>query len=657
MRSAQPVRHRGLAQGIERFPQPSSSDGSSGLVRRLPWLLAFIGAATFANGLPGSFVYDDGYIGDWFYDERPVFALSLEANLALHGRSPLGFHVVNLLIHVLASLTLYGVLRRTYRLATGDPGTRGSLFAVTAALLWMVHPLQTESVSYIWQRCESLMGLFTLLTLYCLVRFAEPPRSRLWAVATLAAFLLAVGSKETGAVIPAILLVYDRTFLSGSFGQSLRLRPVLYLMLFGSWVAAFSVLIFGQLALGATIFEASGTDPLQYALTQLEVVPHYLLLAFWPSPLCIEYEWPVATRMVDVLPEALVVVALLTGTVWALVRRSWLGFAGAWFFLELAPTSSIVPLPQTVAEHRMYLPLAAVVVIAVVAGGRLLLSFATWPWTRTLGVIMATAALVALTVRRNLDYRSSEVLWASTVEASPTNPRAWHNLAVAMMHEERLEEAEASFRRAAALSPSFDDFNMLGVVLKKLGRTDEAEDAFRRATSFASSDHDAHINLGNLLVARGDIEGAHRLYVRALEIRPEAAVTHYYVGSTSLQLGRKDVACVHLLEALERKLDPRLREPAARQLSWILSTSRDPALRNGGEALRIAHELTTDIGCKSARCLEVLAAAHAEYGQFPEAVRIAGEALRLAAANGRPKLAQRIEAQLRGYREQRAWRE
>jgi hypothetical protein len=292
-----------------------------------------------------------------------------------------GYHLSNLTIHILAALVLFGVVRQTLvserlreqfgRAATG--------LSLTVALIWTVHPLQTESVTYIIQRTESLMGLFLLLTLYCAIRSFDSPRPRRWQVAAVLACALGMGSKEVMIGAPILVLLYDWIFVGSSFREIWRRRWALYAGLAATWVLLALLVATGQArqAVISASFAQLGSSA--YAKTQCGVILYYLRLSLWPHPLVVDYnDWPIAKTAMDFVPWAVVLGAMLCATLVALWRRSWLGFPGAWFLIILAPSSSLIPIiSEPAAERRMYLPLAAVVVLITVIGYKFLSSAVT----------------------------------------------------------------------------------------------------------------------------------------------------------------------------------------------------------------------------------------------------------------------------------------
>ena len=264
------------------------------------------------------------------------------------------------------------------------------------------------------------------------------------------------------ATAPIVVLLYDRTFLSGSFREAFRRRGALYLGLAATW-AVFGAIMLLYKGSGAAGFGISTVTPWRYALTQPGVILYYLRLSFWPQPLCLDYSWPFATTFRQVAPEAIALAALLAATAWAVVRRPALGFLGAWFFLILAPTSSVMPINDACFEHRMYLSLAAVVAGAVIAAYALIRRLARHigalgPFGDDRGVVLALAVAVALgcaTFRRNADYRTEVSIWEDTTRKRPDNPRAWCNLGEAYVNASRYDEAIRACDKALDLEPDY----------------------------------------------------------------------------------------------------------------------------------------------------------------------------------------------------------
>jgi Tfp pilus assembly protein PilF len=446
---------------------------------------------------------------------RPVLSLSLALSHALSGEAPWGYHLANLAIHVLAALALFGIVARTLAfLPERFPAARDRiLFAFAVALLWAVHPLQTESVTYASQRSESLMGLLYLLTLYAFIRGAQAPERGAWLLLSVAACALGMATKEVMATAPLIVLAYDRTFVAGSLRGALRQRRGFYAGLASTWLVL--ALLSAGLR-GRGVGYGLGYTWWGYALAECWAVGHYLILALWPYPLVLDYGTGIVGGLRDALPWACLLAVLLGLTALAFARKSALGFCGAWFFLILAPASSVVPVAfQPMAEHRMYLPLAAVVTAGVAAA---------WAWLGARSLALVSAAALALGLgayARNRDYGSETSIWADTVLRRPGNPRARLALGEALSREARHAEAAAQFAEAVRLDPGdFEARGSLGLELFRMGRVDEALAEYRLIAPPTPDSAPLHCDIGMALERSGRSAEAIGQYREAIRLDP-----------------------------------------------------------------------------------------------------------------------------------------
>ena len=501
---------------------------------------------------------------------RPVLNLSLALNYALGGTDVWGYHALNLLIHLAAGLALFGIVRRTLARRpfeaspgqawpeAGCPDGAATGLALAAALIWTVHPLQTEAVTFVIQRAESLMGLCYLLTLYGFVRAADAGERRpgpipgaAWLVLSVLACLLGMGAKEVMVSAPLIVLLYDRTFRAGSFRAAWRRRGWYYAALAATWLPL-AVLASRSGNRGATMGVGSGVGVGDYWRTQLPALTHYLRLAIWPQPLIFDYGTVWVRSLASIWPSALAVLLLAAATAWAACRREpafrALGFLGCWFFAVLAPTSLVPSNRQTMAEHRMYLALAPVVVLVAVGvpvwllrrrGGSPAASRTAWVGGGILALAVTTG-LGALTVRRNRDYASEEALWGDTVAKNPGNPWAHNNLGNAWLGEPgRAEDAVREFEAALRLKPELPEaHNNLGKAWAGTpGRLDEAIAQFEAALRLNPNLAEVHNNLGNAwLAVPGKLAAAIAEFQTALRLQPDYAEAHYNLGNAWMRV-------------------------------------------------------------------------------------------------------------------------
>ncbi|MBI5769747.1 MAG: tetratricopeptide repeat protein [Verrucomicrobia bacterium] len=497
---------------------------------------------------------------------RPVLNLSLAFNYAWTGPAVWSYHLVNVAIHALAALVLFGVARRALARAR-CPGPDAVGFA--AASLWALHPLQTGSVSYVVQRTESLMGLFFLLTLYAVLRGAESDRPARWQALACVACALGMATKEVMVVAPVIVLLFDRTLLAGSFREAWLRRRALYCGLATTWLLL-AWLVLGSGSRGGTIGAAAGISPWDYALCQARGVVHYLSLALWPVRLIFDYGTD-RVSLAEAAPFVAIDLVLLSLTGIALWRRSPVGLLGAWFFLILAPTSSVVGgTRQMLAEHRLYLSLAAV---AVALAGTAFIVLGRRAW-----VLCATAAvaLALTTAQRNVDYRSELALHGDTVAKRPGNIYARINYGNALLVAGRAAEAVGQFEAATRLRPGFHlALSNLAGAYHQAGRSADAADAARAALA-AKPDHaEARFNLAAALLQLGRPVEAITHYETAIRLKPDYAEACNGLGAALAAAGRSAEAIARLQDAV--RLRPGFAEAHYNLATALVQTGDAPA--------------------------------------------------------------------------------
>lgn len=545
---------------------PSSSRGVAWLVG-CGLLVAVL--AAYHNSFQVPFIFDDdssirdnpsirSFLTAWqppndagrTVSGRPVVNVTLALNHAVSGLEVWSYHLFNVLIHAGAAWLLWDVVRRVLRL----PGlasrwsAEAPWLAGAIALLWAVHPLQTESVTYIVQRAESLVALFYLATLACFLRAVEPGAGPAWRFATVGACVLGMGTKEVMVSAPLLVLLADRVLVGASWREIWQPRGRLHLALAATWLVL-GALVVAAANRGGTAGLTGAVSPWHYLLTQAWAIGHYIRLAFWPSPLVFDYGTDVFTRVADVVVPAGLLTVVFVGSAWAAWRARPIGWLGLLFFAVLAPSSSVVPVvTQTAAEHRFYLPLAAVVTVFVLGGRKFI---GRWVY---LGVAALAVALGGATVARNRDYREELTIWQDTVAKRPQSVRAHGALGAIHLKQERLTEALASLQEAVRLAPeSVEAHNNLGNVWMKLGQWNEAAGCFRAALARKPGEPFALSNLGNALLQLGQVDEAIAQFEASLRAKPELVEPRYNLANTLAQLGRFAEAAIHYEQLLRVK--------------------------------------------------------------------------------------------------------
>lgn len=491
---------------------------------------------------------------------RPLVNFSLALNHAFSGQAVWSYHAVNLLIHVVAALLLFSVVRRTLiqSAACARFAPAALPLALAIAGCWALHPIQTESVTYLSQRAESLAGLLILLTFYAFIRAVAPPPAgissdppaanhrRGWLTLSVAACLLGMATKEVMAVVPLLVLLYDRAFVAGSFRAALRLRLWYYLAMAGTWLLLVWLVVRASGVRGNTAGFGLGVSGWSYALTQFKAVTLYLRLAVWPSPLVFDYGTATVAGFAAVWGRAVFIGLLLAAALFAGWRRPALGFVAIAFFALLAPSSSFVPIvSQTMAAHRMYLPLAAILILLVL-GSYLVAGRRVWPlWAA------CALGLAGMTFRYNRVYQSEFTLWHDVIAKLPENPRGHVNLAIALLDADRPAEALAEARLAVGLSPEEAEAQtVLGVALARTGHPAETLAQAARAARLWPDDPDTLANYGIALAQSFRPAQALAFCQRAVALRPSDARLHSNLSVVLGQLGRWADAIVEIKSAL-----------------------------------------------------------------------------------------------------------
>jgi tetratricopeptide (TPR) repeat protein len=550
-------------------------------------------------------------------------------------RNAWSYHATNLAIHLLAALTLFGIARRTFespklRATTGRAAVP---LAFLIALVWVVHPLNTGAVTYIVQRVESLMGLFFLLTLYCAIRARSEPelkfrptyfRPTFFGIASVFFCALGMGTKEAMVTAPLVVMLWDWTFDPAPLRDVLKRRWLFYVWLFATWIILTGLVSMGARTLSVG-FGFAEWPWWRYLITQFGVIVHYLRLAIVPVPLVLDYAGPPAREMLHIIVPGAILLTLGIISLWQLAKRKPLGFLGACFFVILAPSSSILPvITEVAAEHRMYLPLAAVIA-TVIGGGYWLIR------RQKLGSGIARAAFVAAlgiavffawtTDARNADYTSDERMWSDVVAKQPHNARARNNYGSNLLKTGQARPSEEHFRAAVEAEPGFAEAHAnLGISLAVQGKHAEALASFERALEINPFYTSVYDNIGEAYGTQHNLKQAARYFQKALDQKPD------------------DVALLN-------------------KTAWILATAKDDDARDGARALTLAQHAAELTNRRDVLSLDTLAVSFAEAGRFDEALATGEEAIRLAQEKNDPSLVSELEMRLTFYRAKRPFRQ
>ena len=687
-------------------------------------LTAVVGIVLYTNTLRVPFIFDDqrniignrhvhlqrfslnGLVDAGFASPdpmRPVAYITFALNYLCHGHDVVGYHVVNVAIHVVTGVLIYLLAATTFSLwAQFSIGAGGSLsrcprpptdlMALAASLLFVTHPLATQSVTYVVQRMNSLAAMFSILSLLLYVRGRLGPggwrRGTVWGLAALS-WVTALGCKQIAATVPLTILLYEGCILAVRDRLLPRRRLVLLFGLAGAGVLI-AALLFGSRALTAIqeVYAHRDFTMGQRVLSQARVLVFYMSLILFPHPSRLnllhdfEKSWSLIEPATTLAATGLIGVLI----VWAAAgfrRHRLASFCILWFFGQLAIESSVFPL-EMIYEHRLYLPMFAV----SLGAPALLLWFPVGRFrTASALLLVAIVALGAGTVLRNETWRDPVEFWSDAAAKSPDSPRAHNNLGLALQRGKQFEEAIACYRRAVELSGEnhTDPIQNLANVLASVGRFEEAIGNYGRILREQPDDAKTHYNLAKTLSMQGNLDAAETHYRVALRLEPNAE-THHALAYLLRSKGNVPEAIAHYRLALQ--IDPRRAETqhnlglilyrsgdigkaidllaeAARitpdwsaplnTQAWILATNQDAAVRDPARAVRLAGLACELSEHRSAHDLDTLAAALAAAGRFERAIDAARQALALSESD--EQLAVGIRRRLELYERGEAYRE
>ncbi len=491
-------------------------------------LIALAGVACYANALHVPFVYDDATsivdnaaIGSWSQGRsessaRRVAYLTFKLNYRLGGLDPFGYHVVNVLIHVLAGFAVYALARALLRLAARGRAEPERLTpewpALAGALLFVVHPIQTQAVTYVVQRMASLAGLFYVAALaaYAWARQGDGRRRWLAYAGAVGCAALATFTKENAFTLPFAVALLELSFGAGSFRRrSAAVAPFVALL------PAIPLIALRAAGSVSGVRAAGVGEPvlsrLDYLATQTRVVVTYLRMLVLPVGQSIEHDPPVARGFGSptVLGASVLLAALAVAGVALLGRRRpaglrVAGFGILLFFLALSVESSVIPIVDVMFEHRLYLPIAGA---ALAVAGIVHAAVERRARAARAVAVIVTAVAVALavaTVLRNEIWNDPVSLWRGAVRTSPNKVRVHLALGNALLEAGDLGGAVAAWQRAAEIQPTYSlAWNQLGNVARLQGDRALAEERYRRALAGVPRNPEALYNLALVLEATG----------------------------------------------------------------------------------------------------------------------------------------------------------
>jgi len=465
----------------------------------------------------------------WFtINERPLSSFTLTLNYLAGKEHVWGYHLVNWIIHLLSAMVIFFFTSRL--IARNDTYSKAlpQWFPLFIALIFLVHPVQTQSVTYIIQRMTSLAGLFYMLsvTFYFLGRVAwldeqNGKRSATFLFFSVISGILGVLSKQSALTFPVAFLLTELFFVRNKNGK-ICLKYISLFALSGLLV------LMGLLIRYGLPSETAEVSRLTYFLTQMKVIPRYLLMMLFPMGLSIDH----GIRMTEtfwnwkIILGALSLLALIVFGVFQYKRNKLVSFGLFWIFIVLSVESSIIPIRDAMFDQRMYLALFG-------------FSLAFWgfiiPWLKVIRpkLVFSLALLMVLvltiaTISRNKVWQSRIAIWEQVTRRYPDYYRGW--LALGKMYKEdeqnNLQLMIAAFEKAALLNPKDDEVWLdLGFYYLKANRVDEAMVCYKRMlTAKEYNDRkQAHLVLASYYLSKKEFDLSMQYYRKLLEEKPDEA--------------------------------------------------------------------------------------------------------------------------------------
>ena len=675
---------------ITRRPHEQSCGGHRrGIIVGVYLLLATLSLAVFSQTIFYNFVNfdDDVYVynapviqggltlrgiaaafasphaGNW----HPLTTLSHMLDCGIYGLNAGGHHATNVMLHTIAVLLLFHVLRQM----------TGALWrSAILAALFAVHPLHVESVAWVSERKDVLSAVFFFLMLGAYARYVcEPSVARYLMVTAL--FVAGLMSKPMLVTTPVVLLILDywplRRFeqVTSTTGKAKGQPPSNQKRILQRLFLEKIPWLFLSTGAGIITFvlqeRASGSlPPLPFLWRTQNAVVSYIIYVWktlWPTHLAVFYPHPndtLATWQV-----ALAIVFLLAVTCAAIVwrdKRPYLFTGWFWYLIMLVPVIGIIQVgEQGHADRYAYLPSIGLFLIAVwgIADVAAISRVRSWKPAVTTGTIVVVAALVCTTFAQTSYWRNSEALWEHTLAVTTDNDVAHNNLGYLSVRRGELDKAMSHFEAASKirsgkvdahynLGTAFVEMN-IGDALARKGQADKAMAHFEQAIKLQPDYAEAYYNRGNVLYAKGRTGEAIPDFEKALQLQPNDADAHTGLGNALLRKGALKEAIAHYNQAIA--LAPK--DPHSRNnLAWVLATSSDPSIRDGAKAVELARQAISLSGGKDPLFFRTLAAAYAETGRYSDAIAVVQQAATVAKVQGKSSLANLLEEDVLLYRQQ-----
>lgn len=534
-------------------------------------LITLFSVVAFSNMFTNDFVYDDiaivvenDFIKDWsnlpkiftsdyfnLFQEgtyRPITTLTFFIDYSLWDLNVFGYHLTNLLFHILNAILIYLILSLILK---------NRITALVASLLFALHPVQAEVVNGITFREDLHSFTFFLLALLLYIKhhYQKGSKRKFYYMGSIISFIFALFSKEMAVTLPFILLLFDYCFgsrpkrseiinrnsrLQSAFGMSLKRSHIAFFLVGALYMVGRFHFFYNPSGLAKY---PGGGFHLAMLITMSRVIVYYIKLLFLPINLCVDYIFPISRSIFEpsVLLSIAILVVILTIVFRVNKHSKEISFSIFYFFLTLLPVSSIIPFGNIMAERFLYFPsMGFCMFLAVIITKAM--SISHLQYIRKFVVFFLIFILFGYsvrTMRRNTDWKDDLTLWSRTVETPFVSPRAFNNLGIAYMEKEQYDEAISQFEKAVQMDPTFEiGYYNLGVAYTGKGQYEEALARYQKVLQIDPDHAQTHFKLGSIYQRRGSYDLAMEEYKKAIETKPDYAQAHFNLG---LLYGKKEM--------------------------------------------------------------------------------------------------------------------
>ncbi len=485
-------------------------------------------------------------------------------NPFVYRRSNMIFHITTgLLMFFVTYYSLLGLKKYTSIAKKALP------IAFFTSLLFLLHPVQTQTVSYVIQgQLEGLASLFmmALILVYLFYQQASSWKVKAPLLLVLAVLgILSCGTKEIAILSPLMLLLFDWFFVSQGNFTELKKKGLFFIgytaLITFQYLRYLNFHFLKNSFLGTAVLPnnvgnvitasaAQTINPLTYCMSQFKVVVHYIFMFLYPFNISVDYDWkmPATFWSAEVLLPLLFLLCLFVGTLFLLRKDKThlVAFCSLWFFIGLAPRSTIIPSTELVADYKTYFSsfgIFLLLALALVFGFEWLTKKLSLKNNQLPAYGITTLYIILLglgTYERNRIWRSGEAFWMSNIQNSPKKARAYNNYAVAIAEQERYAEAIPYLRKAIKLDPHYPDaWSNISVCYCRIGKLDIAIESLRRALTINPHYPEFYNNLSSYLLTKKEYAEVKRLTQHAIKLRPYYGKAHFNWGQALYEEGDK----------------------------------------------------------------------------------------------------------------------